>query len=150
MCQFCMSGSQRLTGGCHSVNHRASVNCQRESNTRCPAIINSDDARPQHRRQQEEVMYDLKNLNKMKHLETYAPEAMRAFVAFDQAALAEGAIPRNSWHSRSPSRRNARITSSFTRIRRESWARRIRRSLKPCSSLRHCVRVGRLPTVHMR
>ena len=39
-------------------------------------------------------MYDLKNLNRMKHLETYAPEAMRAFIAFDRAALAEGAIPR--------------------------------------------------------
>ena len=39
-------------------------------------------------------MYDLKNLNKMKHFETNAPEAMRAFIAFDQAALAEGAIPR--------------------------------------------------------
>jgi len=149
MCQFCMSGSQRLTGGCHSVNHRASVNCQRESNTRCPAIINSDDARPQHRRQQEEVMYDLKNLNKMKHLETYAPEAMRAFVAFDQAALAEGAIPRNSWHSRSPSRRNALIASSSTRIKRESSARRIRKSLKPCWSPQRCARVRQSPTAHM-
>jgi AhpD family alkylhydroperoxidase len=43
---------------------------------------------------QEGVMYDLKNLNSMKNLETHAPEAMRAFVAFDKAALAEGAIPR--------------------------------------------------------
>jgi AhpD family alkylhydroperoxidase len=43
---------------------------------------------------QEGVMYDLKNLNKMKDLETHAPEAMRAFVAFDKAALAGGAIPR--------------------------------------------------------
>lgn len=39
-------------------------------------------------------MYDLMNLNRMKNLETHAPEAMRAFVAFDKAALAEGAIPR--------------------------------------------------------
>lgn len=39
-------------------------------------------------------MYDLKNLSKMKNLETHAPEAMKAFVAFDKAALAEGAIPR--------------------------------------------------------
>jgi AhpD family alkylhydroperoxidase len=39
-------------------------------------------------------MYDLKNLGKMKNLEAHAPEAMKAFVAFDQAALAEGAIPR--------------------------------------------------------
>jgi len=43
---------------------------------------------------QEGVMYDLKNLNRMKNLETHAPEAMRAFVAFDKAALAGGAIPR--------------------------------------------------------
>jgi AhpD family alkylhydroperoxidase len=39
-------------------------------------------------------MYDLKNLSKMKNLEVHAPEAMKAFVAFDKAALAEGAIPR--------------------------------------------------------
>src|SRR4051812_41124022 len=38
-------------------------------------------------------MYDVKNLSKMKHLETHAPEAMRAFVAFDKAAVADGAIP---------------------------------------------------------
>jgi AhpD family alkylhydroperoxidase len=39
-------------------------------------------------------MYDMKNLSKMKHLEAHAPEAMKAFVAFDKAALAQGAIPR--------------------------------------------------------
>jgi AhpD family alkylhydroperoxidase len=39
-------------------------------------------------------MYDMKNLSKMKNLEMNAPEAMKAFVAFDRAALAEGAIPR--------------------------------------------------------
>ena len=38
-------------------------------------------------------MYDLKNLSKMKNLEANAPEAMKAFVAFDKAALAGGAIP---------------------------------------------------------
>ena len=38
-------------------------------------------------------MYDMKNLSKMKNLEAHAPEAMKAFVAFDKAALAEGAIP---------------------------------------------------------
>ena len=31
-------------------------------------------------------MYDMKNLSKMKNLETNAPEAMKAFVAFDRAA----------------------------------------------------------------
>jgi AhpD family alkylhydroperoxidase len=39
-------------------------------------------------------LYDLNNLSKMKSLEAHAPEAMKAFVAFDKAALAEGAIPR--------------------------------------------------------
>ena len=38
-------------------------------------------------------MYDMKNLSKMKNLEAHATEAMKAFVAFDKAALAEGAIP---------------------------------------------------------
>jgi AhpD family alkylhydroperoxidase len=38
-------------------------------------------------------MYDLKNLGKMKALEAHAPETMKAFVAFDKAAVAEGAIP---------------------------------------------------------
>jgi AhpD family alkylhydroperoxidase len=39
-------------------------------------------------------MYDMKNLGKMKNLEALAPEAMKAFVAFDKAALAAGAFPR--------------------------------------------------------
>jgi len=38
-------------------------------------------------------MYDIKNLTRMKDLEANAPEAMKAFVAFDKAALGEGAIP---------------------------------------------------------
>lgn len=37
-------------------------------------------------------MYGVKNLTKMKGLEVLAPEAMKAFVAFDKAALAAGAI----------------------------------------------------------
>lgn len=39
-------------------------------------------------------MYEMKSLSKMKNLEAHAPEAMKAFVVFDRAALAEGAIPR--------------------------------------------------------
>lgn len=38
-------------------------------------------------------MYDRNNLSKMENLEAHASEAMKAFVAFDKAALAEGAIP---------------------------------------------------------
>lgn len=39
-------------------------------------------------------MYDMKNLSKLKQLEIHAPEATKAFWAFDKAALTEGAIPR--------------------------------------------------------
>jgi AhpD family alkylhydroperoxidase len=38
-------------------------------------------------------MYDTKNLAKMKKLAELAPEAFKAFVAFDRAAVADGAIP---------------------------------------------------------
>ena len=38
-------------------------------------------------------MYDMKNLAKLKVIEANAPEGMKAFVAFDKAAMAEGAIP---------------------------------------------------------
>jgi AhpD family alkylhydroperoxidase len=41
-------------------------------------------------------MYDIKNLQEMKTLGVHASKAMQAFVAFDQAHLAEGAIPRKS------------------------------------------------------
>src|SRR5690348_7313302 len=39
----------------------------------------------------EVIMYDMKNLAKLKLLEVYAPEATKAFWAFDKAAWAEGA-----------------------------------------------------------
>ena len=38
-------------------------------------------------------LYDITNLEKMKTLATHASEGMKAFVAFDKAALAPGAIP---------------------------------------------------------
>lgn len=38
-------------------------------------------------------MYDMKNLAKLKTLNADAPEGMKAFWAFDKAAMAEGAIP---------------------------------------------------------
>jgi AhpD family alkylhydroperoxidase len=37
-------------------------------------------------------MFDMKNLSKLKTLGEGAPEAMKAFWAFDKAAFAEGAI----------------------------------------------------------
>ena len=38
-------------------------------------------------------MYDMKNLSKFEQLGELAPEAFKAFVAFDKAALQDGAIP---------------------------------------------------------
>jgi AhpD family alkylhydroperoxidase len=38
-------------------------------------------------------MYDMKRLAKMKSLEAHVPEGMKAFIAFDKAAMAAGAIP---------------------------------------------------------
>jgi AhpD family alkylhydroperoxidase len=38
-------------------------------------------------------MYDMKNLGKLKTIEANAPEATKAFWAFDKAAMAAGAIP---------------------------------------------------------
>ncbi len=37
-------------------------------------------------------MYDMKNLGKLKVLDVNAPEAMKAFWAFDKAAMTAGAI----------------------------------------------------------
>lgn len=37
-------------------------------------------------------MYDMKNLSKLKNLDANAPDAMKAFWAFDKAAMAPGAI----------------------------------------------------------
>jgi len=38
-------------------------------------------------------LYDMTNLGRVKDLGAHAPETMKAFVAFDKAALAPGAIP---------------------------------------------------------
>jgi AhpD family alkylhydroperoxidase len=38
-------------------------------------------------------VYDMKNLNKLKTIEASAPDAIKAFWAFDKAAMAAGAIP---------------------------------------------------------
>jgi len=38
-------------------------------------------------------MYNLENLKKLKTLEANAPDAIKAFWAFDKAAMAAGAIP---------------------------------------------------------
>jgi AhpD family alkylhydroperoxidase len=38
-------------------------------------------------------VYDMKNLKKLKSLAAGAPEAIKAFWAFDKAAMAAGAIP---------------------------------------------------------
>jgi AhpD family alkylhydroperoxidase len=38
-------------------------------------------------------MYDMKNLTKMKRLGELAPDAFKGFLALDEAALRDGAIP---------------------------------------------------------
>ena len=38
-------------------------------------------------------MYDMKNLGKFKRLGELAPDAFRAFVAFDEAVMRGGAVP---------------------------------------------------------
>ena len=38
-------------------------------------------------------MYDMRNLAKLKLIDANAPEGMKAFWAFDKAAMAPGAIP---------------------------------------------------------
>ncbi len=38
-------------------------------------------------------MYDMKNMTKLKKFGELAPEAFKAFVAFDEAALKDGVIP---------------------------------------------------------
>lgn len=45
-----------------------------------------------HNSQQQPGLYEMSNVDKLKLLATHAPEAMRAFVAFDKAALADGVI----------------------------------------------------------
>lgn len=37
-------------------------------------------------------MFDMKNLGRLKKLDEHAPDAMKAFWAFDKAAFAEGAL----------------------------------------------------------
>ncbi len=37
-------------------------------------------------------MYDMKNLTKLKTMEADAPEGFKTFMAFDKAAMAEGAL----------------------------------------------------------
>jgi len=51
------------------------------------ACISSSNALKEH------AMYDMKNLSKFKKLGELAPEAFKAFVAFDEAAVKFGVIP---------------------------------------------------------
>lgn len=102
-------------------------------------------------------MYDVKNLGKMKTLGANAPEAMSAFVAFDKAALADGAIPRKykelialgvAFTTQCPycidihsnSARAGRIGSGDCRDRARGGGVARRRSDHPCNP-RHEVRV---------
>ena len=44
-------------------------------------------------REDKQVMYSKEHLAKIKKMDSLAPEVMKAFWAFDKAAVAEGAIP---------------------------------------------------------
>ncbi len=49
-------------------------------------------------------MYDMNNLKKLKKFGDLAPEAWKAFVAFDQAAMADGAAEQNQGADRAGGR----------------------------------------------
>jgi AhpD family alkylhydroperoxidase len=98
-------------------------------------------------------MYELKNLSKMKTPEMNAPEGMRAYVAFDKVALAEGAIPGKY-------KELMALAVAFTTQcpyclelhaakARGRPARRTTQSMKPCSLQQPCALVPRSPTAHM-
>jgi alkylhydroperoxidase family enzyme len=102
---------------------------------------------------QKTSLYDITNLEKMKTLGTHAPEAMRAFVAFDKAALAAGAIPVKY-------KELMALAVAFTTQcpycielhanKPESREPRTRKSLTRCSWRRRCARAGRSRTAPMR
>src|SRR4051794_26264912 len=50
-------------------------------------------SRPRKLSIEESAMYDMKNLAKIKKLGELAPEAFKGFMAFDEAAYKDGAIP---------------------------------------------------------
>jgi alkylhydroperoxidase/carboxymuconolactone decarboxylase family protein YurZ len=80
-------------------------------------------------------MYDMKNLAKLKLLDANAPEGMKAFWAFDKAAMAEGAIPVKYKElialGVGALPRSAHIASKFIRTERAKRGRQIRRLPKP-------------------
>jgi AhpD family alkylhydroperoxidase len=53
----------------------------------------SNDGAGKRNSHKENIMYDMKNLTKLKKLGELAPEAFKGFVAFDEAVFKEGAIP---------------------------------------------------------
>ena len=75
-------------------------------------------------------MYDMKNLAKLKLLDANAPEGMKAFWAFDKAAMAEGAIPvkyKELIALGAGFPRSAHIASRFIRTGRAKRERQIRK-----------------------
>src|SRR5262245_58758706 len=53
----------------------------------------SAQAQPLHSHRGDHAMYDMANIRKLKKLGELAPAAWEGFVAFDKAAMADGAIP---------------------------------------------------------
>jgi Carboxymuconolactone decarboxylase family len=79
-------------------------------------------------------VYDMKNLAKLKLLDANAPEGMKAFWAFDKAAMAEGAIPVKYKELIALGvgfTSSAHIASKFIRTERAKRGRQIRRLPKP-------------------
>src|SRR5688572_21799005 len=58
-----------------------------------PNILRSSPPAIKSRNYKPIVMYNKENLTKIKKMNELAPELMKAFWAFDKAAVAEGAIP---------------------------------------------------------
>ena len=94
-------------------------------------------------------MCDMKSISRMELLEVSAPAAIKAFMAFDKAALADGAIPKKY-------KELMAIAVAYTtqcpycieihaRSARGAGARN-KRLPKPFWSLRRCARAERSPT----
>jgi alkylhydroperoxidase family enzyme len=101
---------------------------------------------------EEAVMYDIENLGRMKNLAVHASQTMQAFVAFDKAALAEGAIPRK--YKELMAIAVALTTQCPYCIelhtdKRERQVPRIPRSPNPCLSRQRCAQAGPSPMAPM-
>ena len=97
-------------------------------------------------------MYDMNNMKKLKKFGDLAPAAWQGFLAFDKAAMADGAIPaktKECWPSRWPCPPNARTASKSTPNGPRRPAAPRRKSRRRCWSRQLCAPAPRLPTALM-